>query len=79
VWNRAAVDLRRHVVAKLQAAGVDADTVGTRQARPDPRKPFDRRRRAARFVEDSAGIGDLPAGLEVERRLLERDIALLTC
>jgi hypothetical protein len=41
------VDFRRHDVAKLQAAGVDAHTVRPWQARPDPRQPLDRRRRAA--------------------------------
>ena len=54
------------------APDVDAHPMRARQTGTDPDHAFDDRRRAARFADEPPGVGDLAAGLEVERRSRER-------
>ena len=70
------VDLRRHEVAGRAASPA---VTRTRCARGRPARmrarPSTDGRRAGRFADDAAGVGHLAAGLEIERRPRERDVA----
>ena len=67
----------RDDVADLQRAGVHEHAVRARYAGADADQPVDGRRSRADGAEDAAGIGHLAAGFEVERRLPQRDVAVL--
>ena len=72
--RRLGVDLARTVMPALEAAGGDLDVVGVEAGERAGACPHLRRRALG---GDDAVVADLAAGLGVERRLVEDDLALL--
>ena len=68
------VDLGPHGVADAQVAGGDVHVVGARQTAGDACDAVHDRRAVGRRHQ-LAGVRHLPAGLEIERRPIERDVA----
>ena len=69
------VDFRRDDIAHTQGARRHAHAVSPRQPGAHPHQTFDRG--VGALVENSSRIGHLTAGLEIERRFLQGDVAAL--
>ena len=64
------------VLARVHVSGLDMDPVSARQPGTDAHDPVHAREQRTVRVAQLADVRDLAAGLDVERRAVERDVAV---